>query len=196
MSKDIQDPTLAQLLTAALGLQGRVRLSLEEFVIPTIQVADLQMGMPPPVARAATAVGLAAAVSGQTATFRFEIPGSLLARIEYLTVRAGAIGTIAASWTATGGPQAGTAEKAFTDGRLLQQAEAPAGVLTFGAQVAGIPPVSWRARIRADTPERFKFDHWVVGSGIPTQFGFLEFAFSAANLAVDLTLEWTEYPFF
>ncbi len=194
MGMPIGDPTIGAALQKLLALRGRVVIGMEEFIVPTVQVADIGSGAAPAVTGAASAQGLVGAVAAEFATWRFEVPGSLVAKIQAIDVMVSGATQINASWTATGPSQAVVSSKDFTDGRLLQLGQRPAGVLTQGTQVGAIAPINWRAQLEANVGRRFEFQHWLLGSGAPAQFGFLEFQAGSVNLAGILSIEWTEYP--
>ena len=197
MSLPINVPGLSELLQRAFGLQGRVRPVLEESVVPVIQVGDLSAGTPPPVTRHATARCFQSAVALERFVARLECPGNVIIEVRKLIIAPAAGGvTFDIRFGAQIAVPANTADKQFTDGRLLESGQSPAGVLSFGTHVDGINNPSWRTHI-PDFPNPFVYDvprGWIIGSGGPTQFGFVDFAYNQLNEAMTaFVVEWDEY---
>ena len=180
MSQPIQNPVVGSLLQKAFNLQGRVRPTLEEFVVPVVSLGDLSTGAEPPVVRRASCGIIQAAVVGQSFTARFEVPGGVLAVIRSLRLycdgtarrlrvfHAGNAASIAAP--ATG------ADHGYCDGRLLAGSgitQTPAGQCFFGTQAASLVTVNAQYPVSVDG---LVYDDpgWVVGTGAGGVFGFLE----------------------
>lgn len=195
MAKQIQNPTVGDVLRQAFDIKGRVSPLLEEFVVPTVLIGDLGRGAPPAFIRHAVARFSQGAVVGQRAVWRFEMPGGMIAVMRRFWYRpVGSNGSIVTFFGSSIAPPAGTATKVFTDGRLAGQNN-PAGVLTFGTQVGNLATNQFVINAVQD-PDAFAFEPpagWVVGSGIAGQFGFLEQNFSVDNIGIDVVMEWDEY---
>ena len=202
MAEPIQNPLVGQVLQSAFGLQGRVRPSLETFVIPTVSLGDLSLGMTPDVARSASAFIDIAAVVGEQATLRFESIGGVICAIRqihlfgdddftFIWAHRGNAAAIAALGT--------TEDKGFCDGRLLagapSGAQAPSGVLTDGTQVAALANPTGSIRVLATAGlVGFRPNNWFVGTGRPGLVGFLEMQCNTANSRIRGSIEWDEYP--
>jgi hypothetical protein len=194
MAKDIGDPTVGAALQALFRLQGRVKIGMEEFVIPTVQVADLSVSAAPALAAGAAAQLSVVGVAAQRTTWRFEIPGSMFAQVLAFNIFMLAGTRFNVAFTAAGPGHAGIAGKALTDGRLTQRGLEPAGVMTGGATAAAPIGAQWRTELAANEERRFEPKHWIVGSGLEAQFGFIEFQAGTANIGGTLSIEWAEYP--
>lgn len=196
MPKQIQNPLVGQALQYAFGLQGRVDPALDEIVIPVVSVGDLSRGGPPGISRAASAAFSQAAVVGEFAVARFEVPGNVVARIDRLVVRSSAAAaTLVVTYGSTFPTPANTAQKNLKDGRLREANQVPAGVLTFGTQVPTpfAPTTSERYFLASNVLTVLELPGAVVGSGLAGQFGFLEFGLITNNVQLDATLHWTEF---
>ena len=193
MGQRIQRPFLGASLTELLRLTGSVKLELESFVLPVITVADLSEGSTPPIIRAASSQATIAAVVGERATLRFEVPPSVICRVDRLWVLHTTGMNVVASFETPGAAQATPALRDFTDQRLLfGQAQEPAAFFTHGTQVAGITPTAWTARATADGTEYFP-NNWIIGSGNADDFAFMEIQGVSANQAMTLSISWTEF---
>lgn len=109
MSQPIQRPDVSQRLQELFRLVGRVRPSLEEYVIPTVQVADLGVAAAPPVRRVVQIGGLRAAVAGEHGIVRIGNP-------------AGSNNIIQLKWWDTKPAAASTMYMAFVEGTLASSA--------------------------------------------------------------------------
>ena len=195
MAIPIQVPTVGAALQRLFRLQGRVKPALEEFILPVVKIADLSRSEPPPLTRGATARFFRAAVALEFGTFRFEIPGEMIAHVRalYLTPN-GSAGSFRFHFGSTIPAPSGTAQKSFTDLRLLQLGQSPAGVLTFGTQVAVLTPLQFQVAAEDLLTYKLEPDSWIVGSGVPGVFSFLEGQFSVLNTAINVSMLWDEYP--
>lgn len=194
MAQPIQTPGVGAALQRLFRLQGRVRPSLEEFVIPTVQVADLSQGSVPPVRRHAVSFFNQPGVAGQSATWRLEVPPSVLARIDRIYVTPAAAGPMFANFGSTIAVPAGNAANEFSDARVRANGELPAGLVTFGTQVA-ILAGTWRVDVAANEVTEIRPRAWLIG-GLFDAFDFLEMQFFQANTAVTVAMEWEEYQIF
>lgn len=197
MPKQIQNPLVGQALQYLFGLQGRVEPSLDEIVVPTVQIGDLSRGGPPGITRSASAAfSQAAGGAGQFSVARFEVPGNVVARIDSMVVRvSGAAATLIITHGSTFATPANTAQKSLKDGRLLQAGEVAAGVVTYGTQgvTPFAPTTSERYFLASNALVTIPTPGLIVGSGLPGQFGFMEFGLITPNLQLDATIQWTEF---
>ena len=203
MAIPIQDGGLiASRLQSLLRLQGTVRPTLEEFILPTIQVADLSDGAIPSVRRHCSAQFTQAAVVAERCIFRLEVPPNILAHITGFSCRPIAAATslnMTTSSSLAAADLTGIALSGFIEGRLTNAnpPQQPASVLTFGTRVGALAAVVW-FKVVNPVPDRSDFEPigWIVGSGQPAQFGFLEFAVNALNDQMVVNMEWDEYQVF
>lgn len=201
MAQPIQDPTVGGALQALFGLQGRVRPALEEFIIPTVRVADLSQGAAPGIRRRVACAIVQAAVAGEYFTARLEmIPGSIaVVRFVGMYPTSGTAGNLKMRFpgnAATIGALANTATKSYVDGRILAGSpggqQNPAGVLTYATSAAAFAGVEARYPVPG-TGLLLEDPGWVVGTGRADLYGFLEMQFSAVNEQVTGTVVWDEY---
>jgi len=189
----IQTPQVGQLLQRLFKITGRYRPSLEEFIVPTVQIADLGQGSPPPIIRSATSFFSQAAVVGERATFRLECPPTTLLTLDSMLFTAGSSSSIEIFLGSSVPAPATPATTRFTDGRILQANENTAGKVNFGTQAAGLAAFHFRQALLSGVPTLIKPLNWIVGSGVPVQFGFIDFQFGPLNVSFEAILQWTEY---
>lgn len=191
MPKPIQEPGIARRLTYALGLLGRLRLSVADEVLPTIVTGDHSIAALPPVRRVASLAALQAAVAGELATFSFQVPPTVLAvirRMTYVPATSQFVRMrLGATVSTAGFTQVGSR---FNEGRLNGR-EVPASSIFTGTQVGAISGTNLQ-RFFSTTPDPQPMNV-IVGSGDRTNFGFFEFQGSVANEAARVMLEWDEY---
>jgi len=201
MAQPIQDPTVGSALQALFSLQGRVRPALEEFIIPTVRVADLSRGASPPLSRiCSAAIAGIAAVVGELATVRFEVPPTLLAEILSIRYAFNAVGGLKISFPGNAAAVSGLGStvlptrQGLIDGRVANQAQ-PAAVITYGTQAGSLSPYQYFEQTWAtnqtthvDLPSGI-----VVGTG-RSNYGFMEMQWNPANTQVaGLSIVWREF---
>lgn len=197
MAKDIGNPGVSELLTQAFQLQGRVRMQLEESIVPVVSLGDLSIGSPPPITRHAVATWDQPAIAAERFVMRIEVPGNIIAVITRIAFVPIATAVQIAVLFGSSFPAPTTAAlKSFTDGRLLDAGnQFPALVVVVGTQVANLAG-QFSLQI-ADGASANSFEYlprgWVLGTGRPGQFGFIEFASSVLNGRVRGSIEWDEY---
>lgn len=193
MPNNIQVPSVAQRLTYLFRLFGRVRLSLADEVLPVAVVADEQVTQLPAIRRYCCTQATQPAVAGELATFSFQVPPTIIARIRRITLQ-GATDQVFDFKLRSSVNTAGftTVGARFFDERLQVLGQTPAGSTLRGTQAAGISNVNMRRFFSATAPAPQDVDIY-VGSGDPTNFGFLEIQADAANEQVILLMEWDEY---
>ncbi len=195
MGYTIQRPDIGALLQSFFRLTGRIPLELESFVLPTVQVGDLAGGATPPVTRRAVMTFTQAAVAAERAVWRLEVPGNVIAVVRDVWVETNGGTSITVFFGSSFAVVPTTLISArFTDGRLLQNLERPAGVIIHDTQVAALAATNWR-RTSFASPDILPWTglNWVCGSGDPDQFGFIEFAANALNVQVSVQMTWDEY---
>ena len=205
MTLEIQNNRAGAALTDAFDLKGRVRVELEEFIVPTVLIADISHTAPPGIQRTASAYFSQIAVLGQRACFQFIVPGGTLAVIKRIQF----YGIVSATdaWfilfsaeNAALGKPANQATMSFTDGRLQQTGASPSCELWSGTKVSTLN-ADWAIPQFAPITATYNSAEcvyepnggWVVGSGLPNVSSFLEGAFDGTNMAQACVLEWEEY---
>ena len=204
MTLEIQNARASQVLTDAFDLKGRVRPELEEFIVPTVTVADLSTGAPPPVQRTSSAYFSQDAVSGQRCCFQFIVPGGTLAVIKRVSFYG--VVTATDAWfilfsaaSAALGKPATQANASFTDGRLQQTGVIPSAQLWYGTKVSPLNadwalPLFMTDQTYGSAEAVYEpTGGWVVGSGAPGVSSYLEAAFDGTNMAQACVLEWEEF---
>ena len=205
MGLKIGNPRVTNQLVKLFNLTGAVSPELEEFVIPTVQVANLEMGSPPAIQRTATYYAAAGAVSGERAVFQLAVPPGVVAVIKRImlygiTASPRALLAKFAGSTATVVTPATTAGSCFTDGRLAGTGQEPASRLLYNTQVSNVSNADWALPLYLNAPtwnsgarEFVPKWGWVVGSGNTTDSGFWEATFDLVNTAITMTLEIEEF---
>ena len=201
----IGNPRVTEQLVRLFNLKGAVSPELEEFVIPTVQVANLDMGSPPPLQRTATYYASQAAVVGERAVFQLAVPPGVVAVIKRImlfgitaqprSLLARFVGT-----TPTVTTPATTAGSCFTDGRLHSTGVQPSSVLYYNTQVSNVANADWalplylnNATWNSAAREFIPDWGWVVGSGNRDDSGYWEATFDIVNTAIAMTLEIEEF---
>ena len=205
MTLEIQNARASQVLTDAFDLKGRVRPELEEFIVPTAQIADLSAGLPPAVQRTATYYVAQAAVSGQRFVFQLAVPPGVITVVKRMMlygITASPRPLLAKFAGNTSGitTPATTAGSCFTDGRLAQTGAQPSSKLYYNTQVSNIAGSDWALPLYLNNATwnsaAREFEPkwgWVVGSGNNEQYGYFEGTFDLVNTAMAMTLETEEF---
>ncbi len=198
MGFKINRPDVWARLQDLFRLTDSTQLSIEPFVLPTVQLANLEGAQLPTLTRHAVASFVQGATALEFGTARFETVGGTLCHIRKLTAWSTAAVTLQINFpgnATTLAAQANTAAKGFTDGRIPIATEAPAGVLTFGTQVAAITvPAQFHLDLQNSIPFTYDPVNWIIGVGFdPTLVGFLELQLGTLNVPLVVTLEWDEY---
>lgn len=205
MTYEIQNNRPAAALTEAFDLKGRVRPELEEFIVPTVLVADVSQNSPPAIQRAVTAYWSQAAAIGQRSCFQFHCPGGTLAKIKRISFFSTGL-TAADAWfllfsgsTLAGGISGSTATSSFTDGRLQQTGVAPSCSITYGTRVSAVPadwaiPLFMTDQTYGSAQVAFEPQWgWVVGSGLQGITSYIEASFDGVNMPSASVMEWEEF---
>lgn len=176
------------------NLLGRLRLSLADEILPTVQVADHSAMSPPPLRRIATSQINQAAVAGELATFALAVPPGVVCVLRSLWL-AGAtaqrfIFEINAGLSTAGMTQ--IPDPSFMDERLDAGSERPAMAIFRGTQVAGLSAATY-AHFFGTSPVQVLRPDWIIGTGRTTTTGQLAFQATTANELVRCGLIWDEY---
>lgn len=197
MAADIQNPEISRILSECLGLQGRVSPGLEEFVVPTFQVADARLSSYICKSRSATAQLYQAAVVGQRPTAVLTAPPGVVAMITHIWAFSAVDAPLNMTFSQNNAALGSVATKSYTDQRLITAGETPGCQLTYGTQVAAITPVQWQHRMQEQVAgQGATLNHdpvnWVVG-GDTNQSRSISFQAGTTNQSFLLTVEWVEY---
>lgn len=206
MALQIQDAgAVAGRLREFFRLTGTVKPELEEFVLPTVLVGDLSNGAKPSTRRHAAVFADRGATVGEVPLFRLEIPGGIIGVVtewSFTSDTSAQVLRVNAGTTILDADLPTIIDPVFTDERLTLGADAagqppaqlPGGVLLSGSRVAQLGTFQKRV---TEGPNTFQSTQrpqgWVIGSGTPDRFGFLEFAGEIVNLRTRLQIEWDEY---
>ena len=194
MAKPVQTPLAGDALTRQYELQGRQRLSLDDSIVPVAIVSDSSANIQPPVKRSVSSSLEVAAVLAEFATFRLEIPPGTLAVLKYITIEGTGAANLQMSLNQAQAGFASIGNVVFTDGRLGNAGQVPAGRLSGGTQAAALSDIIY-SRGFGGTGTAFLSDQMdlIVSGSRPGQFGFLSFQLDNANATYRLSLNWTEY---
>jgi len=205
MAIRIGNPRVSEQLVRAFNLTGNVSPELDDLVVPTVQVANLEMGAPPAVQRTATFYAAMGAVAGERFVFQLAVPPGVIAVIKRLILY-GSPGAPRALLAKFSGKTSGittpatTAGSCFTDGRLAGTGAEPSSKLYYNTQVSNITGSDWALPLYLNIPTwdsgaREFIPHWgwVVGSGNTTDSGYFEGTFDYVNSAMHMTLEIEEF---
>ncbi len=194
MAKPVQTPLAGDALTRQYELQGRQRLSLDDSIVPVAIVSDSSENIQPPVKRSAASSVEVAAVVGEFATFRLEIPPGTLAVVNQITITGNAAGNFVMSLDQAQAGFASIGTVVFTDGRLGNAGQVPAGRISGGTQAAALSDIFYERGFGGQGISFFSVDMDLIITGSrPGQFGFLSFQADNANQPYRLSLNWNEY---
>lgn len=205
MALRIGNPRVSENLVRAFNLTGPVSPELDELVVPTVQVANLEMGAPPAIQRTATFYAPGLAVSGERFVFQLAVPPGVIAVVKRimlygLTASPRALLARFVGKTSTITTPATTAGSCFTDGRLAQTGAEPSSKLSFNTQVSNIANSDWALPLyqnivtwNSGAREFIPHWGWVVGSGNSVDSGYWEGTFDLVNTAITMTLEIEEF---
>jgi hypothetical protein len=195
MALQINNPFVGAALQELFRLQGRVQPQLDQFIVPTVQVADLSVAASPPVIRSCVSANSIAAVVGQAPSIIFNVPGGVLAIIKSLRfqVQATTNFQVNVGNSSLSGPATASA-RTFMDGRINRSQE-PVCTMVVGTQAAQMPSFEYRCRVVANTELVIVPSRWVLGRGTATDDDIIEFQFGDNDMACDnFSMEWTEHP--
>ena len=205
MTMRIGNPRVSEQLVRAFNLTGAVSPELDELVVPTVQVANLEMGAPPAIQRTATYYAAQAAVAGERFVFQLAVPPGVIAVIKRImlygiTTQPRPLLARFAGKTSTITTPATTAGSCFTDGRLAQTGAQPSSKLFYNTQVANVAGSDWslplylnNATWNSAAREFIPKWGWVVGSGNSVDSGYWEGTFDYVNTTMAMTLETEEF---
>lgn len=194
MTKQIQRPDTGTLLTDHFRLSSRVAPELDEIVTPTVTVADLTKGSTPPICRSAAAQFSQGVVAAERAVWRLEAPPGVILKVTSFwlsNIDATSDCNVHFGSSFAVVPSVASVSR-FTDGRLTG-AELPGGLLLHDTQVAALAAFEWRRLLDPLEEINFTPPNWIVGTGLPGSFGFIEFGMGSLITGVNVSLEWDEF---
>lgn len=195
MAKDVGQPGIGSALTRLLSLRGRVSPKLEEFIVPTVQVADIQQSAEPAERLGAWAQRGEAAVAGEVFHARFEAPPNVVCHIQSIMIEPDGVDTeVLMAFGNTLGDPGNTATEDYTDGRLPAP-RVPAAVLRTGTVAAGLAVPTYRYPVIADQFNELRPEDLIV-AGSQSQSQFFELSVTTANILVRMAMRWREYHLF
>jgi hypothetical protein len=205
MSFRIGNPRVTEQLTRAFNLTGNVSPELDELVVPTVQIADLQMGAPPALQRTATCYFSEAANITQRTCFQFICPPGTLAVIKRVSFFTNSL-SAPRSWflifsgnSPLLGKPTNQADMKFTDGRLERSGVVPSCQVWFGRKTSTLNAVWALPQNLIDATygsAECVYEPtagWVVGSGVAGESSYLEGAFDHVNTHQSGVIEWEEF---
>jgi len=205
MAIRIGNPRVSEQLVRAFNLTGSVSPELDDLVVPTVQVANLEMGAPPAVQRTATYYAAQSAVASKRFVFQLVVPPGVITVIKRMmvygiTASPRAILARFSGKTSTITQPATTAGSCFTDGRLAQTGAEPSSKLYYNTQTSNVANSDWALPLYLNEPNwnsaaREFIPHWgwVVGSGNSRDSGYFEGTFDLVNTGISMTLETEEF---
>jgi hypothetical protein len=188
MPLPIQNPDVATQVHTQFNTVGRFRAQIDEVVVPVFVVGEATI---PPEARTAVSSFNQAGVAAQRSTARLELPTGVIGRVtQIFTQDVSAVRILSVFFGSSIVAPANTAPKAYTDGRRRARGEAPAGVLTFGTQVAALAVIHARLTVPQNPGVLMDVD-WVFGR--TNAFDFIEFQTPTVNEPLAMSITWTEF---
>ncbi|GMR14266.1 MAG: hypothetical protein BMS9Abin29_2511 [Gemmatimonadota bacterium] len=192
MAFQINTPRPGEALGREFGLRGRIRPQLEEFIVPTVQIADLSsLGLPSPTRRCSAAFYQPAVVA-EAATWSIEMQPGSMAVLKSFFFRPTAADQIRAEFLQSVGVPGSLAASGFSDARLTVAGEIPWGQLLYGTAIPAIA-TEWRGAANTDGFV-YQDPGWIVYNPIggvnPVSIWFQS---ETINQAVRGGIEWVEY---
>jgi len=190
----LQDPGPSQKLAQQYGIRGLFSPDIVPSLQPVVLIDDLTGGLAQIPQKICVASFGEAAVVGEVAVWRIETPPRVIARID-LIMASGSSNNIAAffgsSFAVT---PANAATETYTDGRLRSQGRTPQCQIVSDTQVATLAANDFifTSSAGATTPVPFR-PGWIFGRTDGENFDFIEFQVQAANAAIDVSMQWTEF---
>lgn len=190
MPLPIQGSVFTNRLKQLFGFRGRYIITLEESVLPVVQIGDVAPAAVPAVRRVASGqFSEAAGGAGELATVVLSVPPGVITRVRKILC----IPTTAQRVLATmdGAGAINTAafvakDLGYFEDRLVATGEVdPATNVVSGTQAGSISPSNWTDFFEAaPTGTAWRDVNWYVGTGHPVNFGFLGLQATVANEAI------------
>lgn len=193
MSQPIQRPDVSARLQDLFRLVGRVRPSLEEYIIPTVQVADLGMAAAPPIRRTGHWGGLTAGVAAEYTALQIVNPTGSNNVISVNSIQVMPANTVSL-YAAFGTFTFGTGPVAIaTEQYVDRRSDDPLVQLSTGnvsaAGIGGLAAASCaRWRLLTSWMPPIPLDGWVLGPG-----DTLVFCCDAVNISMYWNLSWETF---
>lgn len=196
MTVKIQSPDVARRVAEFFGIRGKYVPSVEEFIIPTLQVGDLSVAGAPPISRHASVAFDVAAHATQKFTLRLFAQGVLcvITDIRLIPVSGGGAHIRAAFST---GAAPTPLAPGFTDHRItagvLHPAQVPGALVGASTAASNITPIVWRSILTDVVDNHYQPRGWVIGTDKQGGSGSLMLQTGSNNVRIHGSLEWDEY---
>lgn len=189
MSQPIQDPGVGTALQRFFRLVGRVRPSLEEYVIPVVSVGDISQNSEPAVSRLCIAQEFTGSVAPDFPTFRIEAQAGTVVRLRKLWFR-----TQSASYFYLSRAALGTVSTPVT--AVLSDARAP-GTPNSEVYEDDTTSIASGALMRlwgSTSMQEVDLSHIILSPRENAAIDWVTFQHSVAGESVVWTLLWEEFP--
>jgi len=196
MPLPVQNADASSALQRTFSTVGRLRLQLDQVVVPVAIVADLSANGTLPVSRRACAAASAPAVANESAYFRFETPAGVFAVIESVTLRGAASSSSGEGrFGSTLAAPASLGDKQFMDGRLREAGVSPACNLGFDTLAVTIADPTFRWLLNGGVADIDATITALAGAVVGRQnaVDFIEVTSATQNSAVIASWVWTEF---
>lgn len=194
MPSPLQYAGVADRLSRWGNLFGRLRLSLADEVLPTVQVGDHSVMSLPPHRRLASSQINQAAVAGELATFALEVPPGNVAVIRSIWVAGATVQRFIfeiGEGVLNTGAMTQIPDPAFWDGRLKARGERPAMGIFRSTQVGALSAATYAYFAQAtNAPIE---PNWIIGTGETNSIGQLAIQGTVANELTRVGVIWDEY---
>ena len=194
----IQDSQATAALRRAFKFVGRIAPRLDETISPVAVVTDTSRELPPGVVPVAVSFAFSAAVAAERASFRFEVPPTVLAVVTKIGLATGTAGQIfRVAWGSQLAGPFNLSPSTWADGRLrgsnvFPPPRAPGARLAQDTQVGAITEAFNMSADSGNGVLRMHDVYWPVG-GLAGAFDFLEFQQNAVNDTARISLQWLEF---
>lgn len=206
MAKDIQRPGIGESLQEHFRLTGSIQLGLEEFVSPTVLVADLSQAAVPPLRRHCSLTVRVNAQAAEVFQGLFLVPPGVIADITSISFNAARMQIEMGFRPSFVAPPVTPAAPVFTDQRVAELAGPPIPSSRFltGTDAGGVVVPAFELTVDSNQNLQNVIHPvgWLIGtgqsaqdpvSGAPISFGTLEMASDIVNTAVTCIMQWDEY---
>jgi len=188
-----QNARASTALQAEFNTVGRLRMQVDETIVPVAVVADLSSASSI-ITRRACAREEVGAVALEFFVARLELPTGVLGIVRRIGIQNGTADRLmrvffGSSFLVIPGT---TADKSYMDGRLRAAGENPAGVLVVDTQIPAMAVVHTTIPALVGARNQILNVTWPFGQN--NAFDFIEFQAEVVNEAIKFTIEWEEFP--
>lgn len=189
MSKPVQNPEAGSALQRLFNLVGRVRPSLEEYIIPTVQIADLSLRSEPPVSRLCSATSNTFSVAPNFPSWRIDAQPGTVVRLNKLIIRGNAAKILYVSFAAVG-TVSNAVNTHFTDSR----APGTPNSEVYDDDTGSIAGGAFETHYVGVSEQVIDLSHIVLAPGENAARDWVTFQTSTAGGNDLWTLLWEEFP--